>query len=131
MIRSCERSWVTTYEDGVALEGYMMHDAPALFKDLFAVDLLARATSEEPLPAPCPPPAAREGLLLEASTPKAAGTPRPGGSAAAALLVTLLGAAAVIVAAVVGAVVALHARRRDRAGGPSRCAQLSSPLLGS
>lgn len=41
--------------DGLAVTGYMMHDAPALFRDHFGTDLLARASSGEPLPAACPP----------------------------------------------------------------------------
>ena len=41
--------------DGLALDGYMMHDAPALFKDHFGgVDLFERANTGGPLPPPCP-----------------------------------------------------------------------------
>ena len=40
--------------DGQVLDGYMMHDAPALFRDAFGVDLLSRASSNEPLPPACP-----------------------------------------------------------------------------
>ena len=92
--------------DGKALDGYMMHDAPALFRDHFGVDLLARATSSEPLPPPCaavPPTALELPTLAGKQTPSTAASGIGGVSELGGLGLVVLGAiSALAVARVLG-----------------------------
>ena len=114
--------------DGKALDGYMMHDAPALLRDaLGGADLFERAMSAEPLPPSCPAPPPTAPLELSAM-PKVVAPHTPTDFLAAVALV-LLGA--------ISTLAAMHvvSRRfvRWAVGGANKESSqqpLAAPLLG-